>query len=90
MLMVNWLREMWKIRAAKYPQVVCQTQNCSDMTNLRPLTDHCELLHHVKSEWNKMADALTHEARVKGSCWLPCNGRQCALRACFDGRCESQ
>ena len=60
-----------------------------DKTDLRPMTDHMDMIQYVYREWNQEADRLTQVAREKGVTWnsytIGRRERVEAVRGFFDG-----
>ena len=69
--------------------MIQKTQNTMEKTDIRPMGDHLNMLHHIYREWNQEADRLTHVAREKGetlySYIAEAGERIEAVRSFFDG-----
>ena len=81
MLVVNWMRGQWKIKDWRYRTRVHRLHNVLDETNILPMSDHSDFLHHTFREWHEGADA--HRPRREGSSCRKLPGQACSGRSFF-------
>ena len=66
MLVINWLRGRWRIRAGGYQQRCAQIVN-GELEHAAAPDRGCDVWSHMMREFNAEADNLTHMARDTGN-----------------------
>ena len=69
MLVISWIRGIWKIVDPRYKKAIHHAHTAPDELGMLAMNDCCDLLHHHHRQWNTLADELTHWARETRSSW---------------------
>ncbi len=91
LLVINWMRGIWKVNFASYSKRVSMLQqrleqSCRNSL-LAPSCDYMDFHRHIFRELNTVADSKASHGRKHGSSWwiLPIRERPTHLRIYFDG-----